>query len=232
LRPRRPLATKRRRQRLVRRLLRHHLPLAIGTAAASGWLATIIGSPSDARTWSLATAYVGLTLLVAALLIGPLMILRDRRLAVSNDLRRDVGIWAGFIGFAHVAFGLQVHLGGDVVRYFAAGGLSLRTDLFGLANHTGLVATLMLLALVATSSDQALSLLGARRWKRMHRLSYLLFALVVGHGLIYGAVENRTGPTLWLLVGVGLLTAAVQLAGFGRRRAQLRGARRAVECPN
>jgi hypothetical protein len=84
--------------------------------------------------------------------------------------------------------------------YFVAGGRPL-TNSFGLGNWTGLAALVIVVGLLALSTDGALRELKARRWKRLQRLNYALFALVVLHAYFYGALLRSTSPfTLLLLV--------------------------------
>jgi len=86
--------------RLGRRLARHHLPLALLSAASIAIMDRFLQSDDPIWRLSMATAYVALGLLAATLAIGPLNILRRRPNPVSTDLRRDIGIWAGLIGIA------------------------------------------------------------------------------------------------------------------------------------
>src|SRR5205809_7932830 len=98
-----------RRRRLWRRVLRHHLALAVTSAALLGILYAL-GYAHDWRLrWSIATAYAGLALLGATLLIGPWNILHARPNPVSTDLRRDIGIWAALLSGAHVAIVLPFY---------------------------------------------------------------------------------------------------------------------------
>src|SRR5689334_7825961 len=117
---------------------------------------------------SMATGYTSIVLIGWALLIGPWRVLRGRSAPVSTDLRRDVGIWGGLFGLAHVATGLFVHLR-DPLKYFfyrdAKHALPVRYDLFGFANWSGLAATLLLVLLLVISNDLSLRALGSRRWK-------------------------------------------------------------------
>lgn len=77
------------------------------------------------------------------------------------------------------------------------------TNRFGLGNWTGLAALVIVAGLLALSSDAALRGLKARSWKRLQRLNYALFALVVLHAFFYGAVVRSTSPyTLLLLLSV------------------------------
>lgn len=172
---------------------------------------------------SMATAYTGLLLLAISLLLGPWNVLRSRPNPVSTDLRRDVGIWAGILSLAHVVFGLQVHMRGRMWTYFVFGseerfGGLPRCDLFGLANYTGLAATLVLAGLLALSNDRSLRRLGAQRWKALQRWNYAAFALVALHGAAYQWMETRA-PLFVVVFGlVVLLVVSLQVAGFRRVR--------------
>ncbi len=217
-----------RRRRLTRRLIRHHGPLAL--IAALFYLAAMAILPADDPIFvaSMATAYASLALIVATLLIGPLQLLRRRPNPVSGDLRRDIGIWAGLLGVAHMVIGLQVHLRGRPWEYFLSSldqpwWTALRTDPFGLANHSGLIGGLLLVILLALSNDLTLRGLGSRWWKALQRLNYALLVLVGGHGLLYQQIEKREASYVGLLIGLLAVVLIAQLAGVGVR---LRGARR------
>lgn len=208
-----------RRQRVRRRALRHHAVLA----AVSAFLLLAVYftvQDDDVRfRWSMATAYSGLALLGTTLLIGPLNVLRGRPNPVSSDLRRDIGIWGALISLAHVIIGLQVHMGNMWLYFFReAGAAKPRSDLFGFANYTGLVAILIAALLLALSNDFSLRALGTKRWKALQRCNYALFALVVVHGVAYQAVENRQPPYIVLFGAMVVAVVVVQAAGFRHRR--------------
>jgi DMSO/TMAO reductase YedYZ heme-binding membrane subunit len=77
------------------------------------------------------------------------------------------------------------------------------TNSFGLANWTGLAATVLVVGLLAISSDFALGKLKARTWKNLQRLNYALFALVAVHAFFYGALLRTESPyTVLLIVSV------------------------------
>jgi len=168
---------------------------------------------------SMATGYTSVVLIGWALLIGPWRVLRGRSAPVSTDLRRDVGIWGGLFGLAHVATGLFVHLG-DPLKYFffrdEARRVPVRYDLFGFANWLGLAATLVLLLLLVISNDISLRTLGSRRWKAWQRWTYWAGALVVAHGLAYQWIEKGNDGWVYVFVPVVLVVTALQLRG--RRR--------------
>ncbi len=204
----------------TRRIARHGL-LAVACAIA-GWLVTVALAPSNRLfQLSMASAYVGLTLWAATLLLGPWNVLRRAPNPVSTYVRRDVAIWAGLVSLFHVAVGLQRHMSGRFWQYFVFPDghgplLGLRYDAFGLTNWLGLAATLVLLVLLALSNDAALRTLGKRRWKFLQRWSYPAFAAVILHGFAFQLIENRA--VAWIVV-VGLVLVVVlvgQLAGFRR----------------
>lgn len=115
----------------------------------------------------------------------------------------SAGTWAAVVSVLHVIYGLELHASvTDPLPMFVSDGSPLTTS-FGLGNWTGLAATVIVVALLATSSDFALRKLKARRWKRIQRLNYALFALVIAHAFFYGAVLRTDSPyTLLLLLSV------------------------------
>jgi len=202
-----------------------------GVLAALALLSALIPTNFLARRLTVASAYVGLGLICLTLAIGPGYLLRGRRPPVSISWRRDLGIWAGGISLFHVLVGFQVHFGGNWARYFFHGAeagqrIPLRADAIGWANHTGLLATLILVLLVAISSNVAIRRLGPARWKSLQRLNYAGLVLVGVHGAIYQVLVRRPIPAVALLSL--LLTGAVafQVAGYLiRRRAEAEGSR-------
>ena len=158
-----------------------------------------------------ATGYVALGLLALTLLIGPANLLLRRRTPISSYLARDVGTWAAIVSVVHVIAGFFVHgppapLGERIVHYFFGPDGSPLTNTFGLGNWTGLAATVIVVGLLALSSDFALRKLKAGPWKWLQRLNYALFALVIAHAIYYGALLRVTFPSTLLL---GLIVIAV-----------------------
>jgi methionine sulfoxide reductase heme-binding subunit len=166
---------------------------------------------------STATGYVATGLLALTLVIGPANLLLRRRNAVSSYLRRDVGAWTAIFSVVHVILGLQVHgsgqLSGALGYFFGPNGGPLLNS-FGLGNWTGLAATVIVVGLLAISSDLALRKLKAGRWKSLQRLNYALFALVIAHAFFYGALLRVTSP-FTLLLGLSVIAVFVgQALGF------------------
>jgi sulfoxide reductase heme-binding subunit YedZ len=225
-------------RRVAKRLLRHHLPLAAASLLAFAALYFTRPYPDWVMRASFSTAYPATVLLAVTLLVGPWKWLRKGSHPVSSDLRRDVGIWAGILSLIHAVIGQCVHLRGRPWLYYmysakerhhSVPGFPLRHDLFGWANWTGLAATLLVIALLATSNDVALRRMGTPGWKRLQRWNYAVFALVAFHGFAYqlGIEKQRLGFVLAILACVAV-TVAMQTAGViararrdGRRRRAL-----------
>ena len=209
-------------RRLSQRLLTHHVTLAgisVASVAALYFTRSYDDIPSKL---SFATAYPALALLAATLLIGPFNLLRGKRMPISSDLRRDVGIWAGILGLAHAVIGQNVHLRGRPWLYYVYGPkeahvFPLRYDLFGLANYTGLVATLVVLLLLATSNDYALRVMSTPGWKNLQRWNYLAFALTGVHALAYQKIETQEMAFVLTVIISLVITVVFQMLGFWRR---------------
>lgn len=192
---------------------------AIAIAGVTGCVVALRFYPDRAPSYavSLATAYLSLLCLTGALVIGPFQVLAGRRPSLSSNLRRDLGIWTAIFALVHVAFGLFVHMGGKIAQYFFrplhAGAMPIpRIDAFGLANDVGLVATCILIMLLAISSNRALRMLGPQRWKALQRWSYAATAATALHAAIYQLLDRRDWPFVtacWILFGVML---AIQYA--------------------
>ena len=144
------------------------------------------GQPALHRS-SIATAYMGVIFLAAALIIGPLNTLWG----VSNPLSS-----------------------GDFVQYFVhrePGGVgAVRFDAFGIANHLGLIAVLIIVVLLSISNNVSLRTFGPRRWKSIQR-----------HGLVYQAVEHRRSAFVASFVIIVAAAGIMQCLGFLQRRDRL-----------
>jgi sulfoxide reductase heme-binding subunit YedZ len=210
-------------KRLLRRLVVHHLPLAVFSAAGVGLLYFTRPFRDVVTRISFSTAYAALVLLAVTLMIGPWNLLRGKRTPISSDWRRDVGIWAGMLGLVHTVIGQDVHLRGRPWLYYFYDPakrhvVPLRHDLFGFANYTGLLSALILLLLLATSNDYSLRALGTPRWKWWQRWNYFAFALMGMHAVGYQIIEKQK-PRFVSTLAVSLaVTVVLQAVGFQRRR--------------
>jgi sulfoxide reductase heme-binding subunit YedZ len=180
-----------------------------------------ISEASGIQAWSIATAFTSTALLGGALSVGPIAVLQRRPNPVSSDLRRDLGIWTALLALIHVALGLQVHFG-DPLKYFmdtaTDGTMNLRFDAVGITNYAGLAATLVVIVLLAISSDAALRFLGTGNWKSIQRSTYWLAALVVLHGALYEVIEARRLALVLLFAAIATVVVVLQLSARSIRR--------------
>ena len=207
--------------RLARRLWRHHLPLAAVTGVSDLALYATRSYPDVLTRLSFATAWPALLLLAATLVIGPWRVMRKKPYALSQDLRRDIGIWAGITGVLHAGVGQCVHLRGRPWLYYIYEKwqvMPVRYDVFGLSNHTGLIAALTLLLLLATSNDLSLRRLGPARWKGWQRWNYACFALAALHtfGYLIG-IEALKPSFIAVAVLCVMVTALLQSMAWRRK---------------
>jgi sulfoxide reductase heme-binding subunit YedZ len=125
----------------------------------------------------------------------------------------------------HTAIGLCVHLRGRPWLYFVyqpseGHTFPLRHDIFGFANYTGSIATIILLLLFVTSNDYALRRLGTPRWKQLQRWNYVLFLFALLHTIAYQTMEKLRVTFVATAAICVAITLFLQLLGFQRRRAQ------------
>jgi|GEM_PF-443740 len=211
--------------RMSRRLIQHHLPLALFTVATVFALYITRPFPQVVPRLAFASAYPALLLLSLSLLIGPLKLLSGERVQISFDLRRDIGIWAGILSVFHTAVGQFVHMGGRFWLYYLydnwqkSHSQPFRHDVFGFANDTGLLAVFIALALLATSNDASLRTFGTPGWKSLQRWNYACFALTAAHTFAYQiGIGGGRGWFLFTSIAAVGITCSLQFAGWKRRR--------------
>lgn len=194
-----------------------HVALALLTAAICYIIFTLTPDLRPVHSLTIGLGYISLILIVVTLVIGPLQLLSKKRNPVNINLRRDVGIWAGVTGGLHVVFGFQVHLGGDIVLYFfertAHHGLKPLSNLFGLSNDVGAVATVGLILLLFLSNDLSLKWLRGPLWKWLQRLNYVLIVLALAHTFGYQLVVKREQVMMLIVLGLTAVTVLAQLVG-------------------
>lgn len=209
--------------RMKSRLWRHHLPLALLSAAACGILYVTRPYPDVITRLSFATAWPALALLAATLIIGPWRTLQGKAPILSQDLRRDIGIWGGSLGVLHAVIGNCEHLRGRPWLYYVYENMDehlvpLRHDIFGLSNFTGLFAALILPLLLATSNDASLRKYGGAGWKSLQRWNYACFGLTVCHtfGYLIG-IESLEAAAIITASLCVVITAWLQWEGWRAR---------------
>ena len=116
-------------------------------------------------------------------------------------LRRMLGLFA----FAYAVLHFAWYLGID--QFFAFG--EIWNDVVKRKFITfGFIALLLLVPLAATSTRQAVSRLGYRRWKRLHRLVYLAAILGVFHFVWRVKADQRRPEIFAVVIGLLLLLRA------------------------
>ncbi|MEJ0029873.1 MAG: ferric reductase-like transmembrane domain-containing protein [Bacteroidota bacterium] len=201
---------------------KQHILICVAASVCIFIIYQVVPGTDKKYLWSMATGYTSIILLTATLIIGPLNVLNKRNNPTSSNLRRDIAIWCGLIGLAHVVVGIQVHMGNMLLYFFKAvegeEGFALRSDLFGAANYTGLAAAIILLMLLMLSNDISLRLLRPARWKSLQRWSYALFILTLGHAVMYQVIEKRTVALVLLMISIMLVAVVYQVRGFSQYR--------------
>lgn len=218
----------------VRRLWTHFI-LFLFTACVCLYFLSIRLEGGFIHLLTIVLGYLSLLYIVVTLAIGPLNLLVRRRNPVSIALRRDTGIWAAITGCLHVYFGLQTRFGGLLWPFFftrtSSGFYLPQLSLFGLSNYAGLLATLLLIALLVLSNDITLRRMRGPLWKVLQRSNYVLFAFAVLHMLGYQAVLSRE-PVIrdfsYAVVLVALIAQALGITLYRLHRSRARSRARSA----
>lgn len=154
------------------------------------------------RTLTLRTGKTALILLLLSLTVTPVYLLFGWKEVYR--VRRPLGLYA----FLYAAIHFLIFVGLDYGFDLAVVGEALRTNRF---TYFGLASFLLMLPLALTSSRTAVARLGQKRWRRLHRLSYLAAALAVVHFALlvrqYYVQPIVYGVILAVLLGIRVLYA-------------------------
>lgn len=174
--------------------------MALAPAARLGWLLLQdrLGANPIAEIMN-RLGFWTLTLLLACLAMTPLKIITGWTWPIA--LRKLLGLLA----FAYVCLHFSVYLAVDQFFDFAEIGRDIVKRKF---ITVGFVAFLLLIPLAITSTSGMMKRLGARRWKRLHRLIYLAACLGVIH-FIWRVKSDLRQPLIF--AGVLVLLLAVRL---------------------
>lgn len=151
-----------------------------------------------------------LRLLLASLALTPLRILLG--LAWPVTLRRLLGLFA----FSYVALHLATWV---VLDHFLDWPVMLADVVKRPYITAGMGAFLLLLPLAATSTAGMIKRLGARAWRRLHRLVYASAVLAVLH-FVWLAKVGRVEP--YVYAGILALLLGVRMIDAARRRLRRR----------
>ena len=172
----------------------HTAVLAVGAGGAGLALAMWGGARHGRAMVSVVSAYAALVLMLFTVAVRPVAQLRRRRIPMSTDLRRDAGLVAAVSVAVHVIAALGNHFGGEVGRYFFVDHAA-RTDRFGWMTWSGVLATVLVLLLVATSNDASVRRL-RKRWKTVQRAVHVMIAVSVAHDLLAARLLGRSTALL------------------------------------
>ncbi|MBI1847299.1 MAG: sulfoxide reductase heme-binding subunit YedZ [Candidatus Rokubacteria bacterium] len=165
-----------------------------------------------------------LRLLLAALALTPLRLLFG--IAWQMTLRRLLGLFA----FAYAVLHFSVWV---LVDHFFNWGQMLEDIVKRPYITVGMLTLTTLTPLAATSTAGAVKRLGARRWRRLHRLAYVAGVLAIVHFLWLAKVGRRDvyvyAAVLALLLGIRAWDAGRR--ALVRRRAPEKVAPAAVSRP-
>ncbi len=201
-------------------LIRRHLIVGLIGAALIYlfWLSRPQWS-ADMRFWR-AVGDGSLILLYVTLMLGPVagFIPRAR---IFLSYRREFGIWFGIFAITHTIIILDGWVQWDFFQFMGyqfipAIDRTVRMESgFGMANILGLLAVLIALPLMATSTDWAVRTLGASAWKFLHYGVYTIFYAVALHTAYFLYIHytmsfHRTVPDPnWFQIPFAVLTAAL-----------------------
>ena len=190
------------------------------------WLARPQWS-ADMRFWR-AVGDGSLILLYMGLALGP-MARFVPRVGMLLPYRRELGIWFGIYAILHTIIILDGWVLWDFYQfmgyqYIPAIDQTVRMESgFGMANILGLMAVLIALPLMATSTDWATRALGASAWKFLHYGAYTIFYAVALHTAYFMYIHytmsfHRTVPDPnWFQLPFAILTGilvSVQVGAF------------------
>jgi sulfoxide reductase heme-binding subunit YedZ len=147
------------------------------------------------------TGMLGLIFLCLSLLATPVRFLTGWTRVMAT--RRMLGLFAFFYLCVHFALFFGLDRGGDI-------GGALREMWNRKYLQVGSIAMLMLVPLAATSTNGAIRALGAKRWKRLHRLAYVATWLGVVHYYLLVKADTRQPAAFAIVVALLLLYRLVR----------------------
>ena len=206
---------RRRRRRVLRVAKVVVFVAALLPAARLGWLFATDGLGANPIAEALNQLGLWtLILLLTSLAMTPLKIVTGWTWPIA--LRRMLGLFAFFYGALH----FSMYLGVDQFFDFGEIGKDIVKRKF---ITVGFAAFVLLIPLAVTSTSGMLKRLGARRWKRLHRLVYVTATLGVIH-FIWRVKSDLREPLIY--AGILAILLSVRLLDW-IRRGRARGAGKA-----
>ncbi|MGI9310207.1 MAG: Rieske 2Fe-2S domain-containing protein [bacterium] len=160
---------------------------------------------SELIAWMRALSTCAFWMLTVVLSIGPLARLHRVFLPLLYN-RRHLGVCTFVVALAHAAVAVYFyHASGTlnpILSIFASGGALPFQAL-------GALALLILCAMAITSHDFWNARLGAPKWKTLHMLVYLAYALIVAHIALGALQQGGTGLLPWMALASVLWLGAL-----------------------
>lgn len=211
------------------RLKKHYIPF-IFLIIITGLIFFFFRGRRDTISFiAFTSGFISLVILSVSLIIGPVNLMLKNKNPVSTYLRRDISITGGLLAVIHSVTGLFVHLRGKMWLYFfndSDHGSTIRLDHFGLANYTGLFASILILLLLIISNDFFLKKLNTDRWKKIQRLSYVMFFLIAVHCYFYRIGNDNQTVFFWFYIPLFATVLILQIIGvylnFSSRASNIR----------
>jgi sulfoxide reductase heme-binding subunit YedZ len=202
---------------------RHHAVLAMISLAVTGSMELFDPGAALLDKISLASAYLCLAFMTAALSIGPWRAVRAIAITKNIYLRRDIGVWASLTGLVHLFVATELSMSQQYMKRFvnistAALSDAMRADLFSWGSIIGFLVGVFVLILLVLSNDRILRIIGPKWWKRLQRLAYPAFALTVLHGFAFQALEARPAIAVGIVLMAFIGVLALQISGFSAIR--------------
>jgi sulfoxide reductase heme-binding subunit YedZ len=191
--------------------------LVVRTGMASG----VVPRPTGTASWITSraagvTAYLALTLDV---LFGLFVSTGAADRLIPRARSVDVHRWLSTVALAMTGVHALALLGDRFIRFDV---LDLLVPF--VSSYRSLAVALGLLAgygaLVVHASFAWRKQLGARTWRRLHALSFLVFAAALLHGILAGSDSGEAGVRALYLVSLGLVAALVVVRVARRRPAR------------
>ena len=147
------------------------------------------------------TGMIGLVFLTLSLLVTPLRVLTGWSVLVAS--RRNLGVFGFVYILAHFVIYVLYDRGGDL-------GDTIAEILARVYLWFGFGALVLMVPLALTSTDAMVSRLGPRRWKGLHRLSYVAVSAGVVHYFLLVKSDTRIPIGFGVVVGALLLFRVVR----------------------
>lgn len=202
-----------------------HLTLILVTLVAFYVSSLILDSGSQTDAISITSAYLCLSYLVIALLIGPLTVIRKGRSPSNSYIRRDIGIWAALNGLLHFYLANVLSMNTEYLDYYISNfphppSAEIRNSLYMWGTIVGYLVALLFILLLSLSNDWAVRKVGIKWWKRLQQTAYLIFIFTVVHAFAFQVLEDR--QKIWMLViaFLSVIVVWLQIRGYLARKSK------------